>query len=94
MADIEAMFHQIQIPRADRDSLRFLWWRNGNLHEEPTEYKMTAHIFVAVSSPSCANFALQKTAKDNAHLFDESVTSTVLRDFYVDDCLKSVETDL
>lgn len=31
----------------------------------PTEYRMRVHIFGTVSSPSCVNFALKRTADDN-----------------------------
>lgn len=51
------------------------------------------HLFGAVSSPSCSNFALKKTADDNQELFEPKILDTVRRNFYVDDCLKSVETE-
>ena len=51
---------------------------------------MSVHLFGAVSSPACANFALLKTAEDNSQHFSADVTSTVRRNFYVDDCLKSL----
>lgn len=54
---------------------------------------MTVHIFGAVSSPSCANFALRQTAKDNRGTCSPEVMSTIETNFYVDDCLKSVETE-
>ena len=38
---------------------------------------MTVHLFGAVSSPSCANFALRKTAKDNFQRFNFEVINTV-----------------
>ena len=53
-------------------------------------YRMTTHLFRGVWSPSCASFALKKCAKDNAEAFDSETISTVNRNFYVDDCLKSV----
>ena len=56
-ADIKSMFHQVRIPAEDRDLLRFLWWKNGNLDEDLKEYRMTVYPFGTVSSPSCANFA-------------------------------------
>ena len=65
MSDVEAMFHQVRVNPEDHSTLRFLWWPNGNLDLEPEEYMMTMHPFGAVSSPSCANFALKKTAADN-----------------------------
>ena len=65
MSDVEAMFHQVRVNPEDHSALRFLSWPNGNLDLEPEEYMMTMHLFGAVSSPSCAKFALKKTARDN-----------------------------
>ena len=93
IADIEAMFYQVRVPSADCDALRFLWWPEGNLSEEPEEYEMRVHLFGGASSPSCANFALKKTAKDNEADFGPEVIETVERNFYVDDCLKSVREE-
>ena len=53
---------------------------------------MQVHLFGATSSPSCANFALRKTAEDHKADFDEEMINTVNKNFYVDDCLKSVPT--
>ena len=44
-------------------------------------------------SPSCANFALRKTADDNKANFEPEIMNTVKRNFYVDDCLKSVKSE-
>ncbi len=51
---------------------------------------MTVHLFGAASSPSCANFALKRVAKDHKAEFDDETIRTVNKNFYVDDCLKSV----
>ena len=53
---------------------------------------MLVHLFGASSSPCCASFALKKTANDNNASFDVLTIDTVNRNFYVDDCLKSVPT--
>ena len=90
MADIEAMFHQVRVPECDRSFLRFLWWPDGNLSRALAEYQMTVHLLSAVPSPACANFALRKTADDNVQHFSSDVTNTIKRNFYVDDCLKSL----
>ena len=93
MADIESMFYQVRVSSNDANALRFLWFPNGDLDREPEEYQMLVHLFGGVWSPSCANFALLKTAQDNRVLFDSEVAETVEKNFYVDDCLKSVTTD-
>ncbi len=53
---------------------------------------MTAHLFGGVWSPSAANFALQRVAEDNHGNFSDDTVETLKRNFYVDDCLKSVPT--
>ena len=56
------------------------------------QYCMKVHVFGAASSPACANYALQQTAKDNDFLFPQDVIATVLENFYMDDCLQSVNS--
>lgn len=90
-ADIEAMFHQTRVSPKDTDALRFLWW-SSSIDDPPDEYQMLVHIFGATSSPCCANTSLRKTATDNEQNYDSEVIETVRRNFYVDDCLKSVPT--
>ena len=91
-ADIECMFHQIRVAPADQDAFRFLWWPNSNLTQQPVDHRMKVHLFGATSSPSCSNFALRRTAEDNKGEFSEEVVKTVKRNFYVDDCLKSLKS--
>ncbi|XP_028394495.1 uncharacterized protein LOC114518689 [Dendronephthya gigantea] len=90
-ADIESMFYQVNVPINQRDFLRFVWWPNGDLSQPIEEYRMTVHIFGAVSSPSCSNFALRQTGADNVEEFGSAVAQTIHNNFYVDDCLKSVD---
>ena len=91
--DIEKMFYQVRIPEHQQDFLRILWWPDGNLNSELQEHRMTVHLQGAISSPSCANFALRKTADDNAHKYDEEVSTILKKNFYVDDLLKSTQKE-
>ena len=88
-ADIEGMFLQVVVPDCDQPSLRFLW------REDPTTnvvvYQYTRHIFGAKDSPTCANYVLQQTARENVNQFPEA-TKAVLENFYMDDYLDSVES--
>jgi len=93
MADIESMFHQVRVTPEHCDALTFLWWPEGNLNQAPKDYRMQVHLFGATSSPSCANFGLRKVAEDNEEKFSCDVIETVKRNFYVNDCLKSVKTE-
>lgn len=63
--------------------------QGGRGRKEIAEFRMTVHLFGAVSSPSCACYALRRTADDHQDSFPEEVLDTVRRNFYVDDCLKS-----
>ncbi|XP_078380261.1 uncharacterized protein LOC144663221 [Oculina patagonica] len=90
-ADIEAMFHQVQIIEEDQPALRFLW-RNLELRRPPDVYQMLVMVFGAASSPCTANFVLRKTALDNREdvLFSEDTIKSVEKKFYMDDFLKPV----
>lgn len=71
------MFYQVKVAETDKTFLRFLWWLGGDLTQEVAEYWMTVHLFGAVSSPSCASYALRKTAEDSQSLFTGEVVRTV-----------------
>ena len=91
MADIEAMFYQACVSPEDSDYLHYLWWPEGDISKEPEEYQMQVHLFGGVSSPSCASFALRKCAEDNRGHYSTKAVNIVLRNFYVDDCLESID---
>ena len=93
MGDIDAMFHQVRVPEYDQDCLRFYWWPDGNLDDNPAVFRMVVHLFGAVSSPTCCNLALQKTAEINRSEFGNEVSDVILHNFYVDDLLKSVDSE-
>ena len=53
---------------------------------------MTVHLFGGTWSPSCCTYAMHRTVQDHEHQFSELACETVRRNFYVDDCLKSVDS--
>ena len=53
---------------------------------------MCVLLFGGVWSPSCASFALRRVANDHRMDFPEETIQAVLKNFYADDCLKSVGT--
>lgn len=93
MADINSMFYQVKVPEEDSNLLRLLWWPDGDLRSEPADYKMCVHLFGATSSPSCASYALRRTAEDGKEWATPEAVETILNSFYVDDCLSSVSSD-
>lgn len=91
MCDVEKMFHQFHVEEADRNYLRFLWWKNGDLTLHPQEYRMKVHLFGATSSPGCANYGLKHLAKENECTYPLG-SKFITTDFYVDDGVTSVES--
>ena len=87
-ADIEGMFLQVGVPARDQVSLRFLWQEDTT--SDVVVHQYTRHIFGARDSPTCANFALRKTATDNMSTYTEAA-SVVNEKFYMDDYLDSFE---
>ena len=84
-ADIEGMFLQVGVLPCGQPSLRFLW------REDPTSnvvvHQYTRHIFGAKHS-TCANYALQRTASNDAKQYPEAAKA-VVDNFYMDDYLDS-----
>ncbi|XP_064647467.1 uncharacterized protein LOC135500152 [Lineus longissimus] len=91
MCDIERMFHRFLVHKEDRDYLRFLWWSDGNIEEEPVEYRMKVHLFGAASSPGCAIYGLRYVANKYKDLSPDAA-SFILGGFYMDDGLISEES--
>ena len=88
-ADIEGMFLQVSVIQDDRPSLRFLWREDPA--SETAVFQYICHIFRSKNSPTCANYALRRTATDNASKFPEAAQS-VINNFYMDDYLESSPT--
>ena len=89
MADIEIMFHQVCVEEGCHDYLRFVGWPDCDITKEPVDFQIVVHLQGASSSPSCANYALRETAKMYQGQFGEEASNTLIRNFYVDDMLKS-----
>ena len=90
-ADIETMYYQVRIPEEHYKFLRFFWWENEDLTGEPDEFEMCVHAFGAISSKSCVIFALHRTAFDNQEKYGKEACEMLVKEFYVDDLLKSLD---
>ena len=91
MGDIKAMYHQVRVSPVHRKFLKFLWWKDYNIENELVVLRRSVHLFGGIWSPSCANYALKRTADDNKETFDAGTIQSVHRHFYVDDCLHSID---
>lgn len=95
ISDIKAMYHEVCIPEDDTDLQHFLWWPAGDLSQDIVEYRMTVRHFQDFfsSSPSCANYALQRTAEENCSKSSPEAVNSMLKNFYVDGALTSVASE-
>ena len=83
------MILQVQVPEQDRRCLRFLWRPSTN---EPVQiYEHQRHVFGAKSSPTCANYALNRVGLDNEKEYPIATTA-IQNNSHIDDFITSVET--
>ena len=82
------MFLQVGVLVRDQISLGFSWREDTT--SDVVVHQYTRHIFGARNSPTCAIFALRKTATDNTSTYPEA-GSVVNETFYMDDYLDSFE---
>ena len=91
MANIEAMYYEVIVPKHQQTFIKFLWWHDHNTDEDPVDFAMCVHIFGRESSASCASYALRRTSVDNIEEFGKEGADVIQNNFYVDDLLKSVK---
>ena len=63
----------------------FFWWPNGDTSKPPSVYRMTVHLFGAVSSSGVATYGLRRIVQDHGHKYQAAASEFIRRDFYVDD---------
>ena len=93
-ADVEDMFHHVVVEPEDVDALRFFRFPDGDLDNEPEEYRMLVQLLGGVWSSGFAGFALIRNSLNNAVRFQADTTETVLSNFHVDDLFKSIYEDI
>ena len=54
---------------------------------------MNVHVFAGTTSPSCSDYALRRTARDNEVKCYPEVAETLRSNFYVDDLLNPVKDE-
>lgn len=86
MCDVEKMIHQFHVSEPDRNYLRFLWWKEGDLERKPDMFRMKVPLFGAMSSPACANYGLKHLAQEYGNQYPLGA-QFVMKNFYVDDGL-------
>ena len=90
-ADIEGMFLKVGVLPAEQSVLHFLWREDYSMNIEVYQY--TRLKFGAKDSPTCANYALLRTARDNNSDFPEAAQA-VCQKFYMVGYLDSMESPI
>ncbi|XP_068120871.1 uncharacterized protein [Hyperolius riggenbachi] len=93
IADIQQMFHCFLVKEKDRNFLRFLWFKDNDPSKDIIEYRMRVHIFGNSPSPAVAIYGLRRSAQEGEREYGLDTRQFVERDFYVDDCLKSLPSN-
>ena len=90
--DIKAMFHQVLLNPEVRDFFRFLWYKDGDISAQPTEYRFNVLVFGAADSPYKANRVLHLCADENRDLVSASSIKVIKENTYMDDIFKAAHT--
>ena len=85
------LFYQVLIDPKDAPAMRFLWWEDEDMTKE-IALESEVHIFGAGSSPTVANYTLQKHARVICNRYPINVYLAMKKAFYVDDFLASVSS--
>ena len=84
------MYYQVRVPEYQQSFIKFLWWENQNIEQEPSDFAMCAATG-GVLSATCLNYTLKKTATDNTDWYGKEAAEVVRSTCYLDYLLKSVE---
>ena len=60
VADIAIMYYQLIVSEYQQTFIKFLWWNDHNIDEDPIDFAISAHVFGRASSVSCANYVLRR----------------------------------
>ncbi|XP_037931406.1 uncharacterized protein LOC119666197 [Teleopsis dalmanni] len=93
-ADIEKAFLQISLNQNDRDSHRFLWYKNlrdDNKLAEIATYRMARVTFGVTSSPFLLASTMQQHLQGNVEQYG-LICDKLKNSFYVDDLIISIST--
>ena len=78
MAELLERGYARKSERKTNDGL-YLWWENNSLKGKLVDYEMCVHVFGGTSSTGCCNYALRKTAVDNASNFKVGIAETFMK---------------
>lgn len=91
--DIEKAFLQLVLKQEDRDSVRFVWFRNFNSSRpEKVYFRFTRVVFGVTSSPFLLAATLKYHAKKYLQLYPKAAQA-LIEDTFVDDVITGGDTE-
>ena len=92
IGNLKEYFFQIGIPSVQHVLFRILWYKDDDLEKEIETWHFTVHVCGVALSRFIASRCIHQVAKEN-HTHASSLTvSSLMRNMYVDDLLKSLDT--
>ena len=94
-ADIQDIFFNFEVPKHQRDYLRFFWFKDNDASKPLISYRATRHIVGLSSSPAVANYGLMYCALQATDPGDPKLKASVryaLHQFYMGDGLYSTRS--
>ena len=88
MAHIQSIYLQCGVTAEDQQSLKFLWFQDGDTKQEIVDLSMMSQALGITLSGGSVGYLLQHMALDNRTHASKATTDTVCHNVYVDDILK------
>lgn len=79
--DVEQMFYCFRVREDHWDYLRFLWFKDNDLSNQVTEFRMKVHVFGNSPSPAMAIYGLRRAAELGEKEHGSDAKQFVLRNF-------------
>ena len=93
MSDVTKCFFQIQLPAAQRDLFRLLWFENNDVERgKLVSYRFRVHPWGIKSSPYIACLAFKKLVEENPTCAIDMTLQNILQNMYMDDLIFSVDS--
>ena len=93
MSDVTKCFFQIQLPAAQRDLFRLLWFENNDVERgKLVSYCFRVHPWGIKSSPYIACLAFKKLVEENPTCASDMTLQNILQNMYMDDLIFSVDS--
>ena len=93
MSDVTKCFFQIQLPAAQRDLFRLLWFENNDVERgKLVSYRFRVHPWGIKSSPYIACLAFKKLVEENPTCASDMILQNILQNMYMDDLIFSVDS--